>query len=36
MIPDKLAFLNKFDRFYQALVNNVKEAKKITSPLAFS
>ena len=27
MIPDKLDFLNKFDRFYQALVNDVKEDK---------
>ena len=27
MIPDKLDFLNKFDKFYRSLVNDVKEDK---------
>lgn len=27
MLPEKLSYLAKYDSFYQAIVNNVKEAK---------
>jgi len=27
MYPDKLSFLTKFDKFYQALVRDIKEDK---------
>ena len=27
MIPDRVSFLNKFDSFYQVLVNAIKENK---------
>ena len=27
MLPDRLNFLKQFDKFYQALVNSVKESK---------
>lgn len=27
MLPEKLAFLDRFDNFYQAIVNSVKEDK---------
>ncbi|MBA7547704.1 hypothetical protein ES705_40140 [subsurface metagenome] len=27
MVPEKLEFLNKFDNFYQVMINSVKEEK---------
>ncbi|MBA7565825.1 hypothetical protein ES695_00460 [Candidatus Atribacteria bacterium 1244-E10-H5-B2] len=27
MIPDRVSFLNKFDSFYQVIVNSIKEGK---------
>ena len=27
MVPERLEFLNRFDKFYQVLVNDVKENK---------
>jgi hypothetical protein len=27
MLPEKLEFLNKFDRFYRVIINDVKEGK---------
>lgn len=27
MVPEELEFLNRFDRFYQVMVNSVKEEK---------
>ncbi len=27
MLPDRLNFMNEFDRFYQGIVNSVKESK---------
>ncbi|MBA7546610.1 hypothetical protein ES705_39002 [subsurface metagenome] len=27
MLPDRLSFLSRFDNFYQAIVNSVKESK---------
>lgn len=27
MVPERLEFLNRFDKFYQVMVNSVKEEK---------